>query len=102
MSNQELRRWAVGWDGTQRSSQVEELAEWVLAVEAEALLKEARLLTKLRERLGTQRGYRRGLRDAGVPDARIAELMEGTASKFHPIHLPLPESTVDANRGGLR
>jgi len=98
----ELRRWAVGWDGTQRSSQVDELGEWVLAVEAAALLREAQQLTKLRERLGTQRGYRRGLREAGVPDWQIAKLMEGTASPHHPIHKPLPESTVDANLGGLR
>ena len=98
----ELRRWAVGWDGTQRSSEVDELGEWVLAAEAEELLREARQLIKLREYVGTQRGYRRGLRDAGVPDARIAELMEGTASPHHPIHKPLPESTVDANLGGLR
>jgi hypothetical protein len=98
----ELRRWAVGWDGTQRSSQVDELGEWVLAAEAAALLKEAQQLTKLRERLGTQRGYRRGLREAGVPDWQIAKLMEGTASPHHPIHKPLPESTVDANLGGLR
>jgi hypothetical protein len=66
------------------------------------LLKEAQQLTKLRERLGTQRGYRRGLREAGVPDWQIAKLMEGTASPHHPIHKPLPESTVDANLGGLR
>ena len=98
----DLRRWAVGWDGTQRSSQVDELGEWVLAAEAAALLKEAQQLTKLRERLGTQRGYRRGLREAGVPDWQIAKLMEGTASPHHPIHKPLPESTVDANLGGLR
>jgi hypothetical protein len=98
----ELRRWAVGWDGTQRSSQVDELGEWVLAVEAAALLKEARQATKLRERLGTQRGYRRGLKEAGVPDWQIAKLMEGTASGHHPIHKPLPESTVDANWGGLQ
>ena len=98
----ELRRWAVGWDGTQRSSQVDELGEWVLAVEAAALLKEARQATKLRERLGNQRGYRRGLREASVPDWQIAKLMEGTASGHHPIHKPLPESTVDANWGGLR
>ena len=91
----ELRRWAVGWDGTQRSSQVDELGEWVLAAEAAALLKEA-------QQLGTQRGYRRGLREAGVPDWQIAKLMEGTASPHHPIHKPLPESTVDANLGGLR
>lgn len=98
----ELRRWAVGWDGTQRSSQVDELGEWVLAVEAAALLKEAQQLTKLREMVGNQRGYRRGLREAGVPDWQIAKLMEGTASPHHPIHKPLPESTVDANLGGLR
>jgi len=98
----ELRRWTVGWDGTQRTSEVDELGEWVLAAEAAALLKEARSLTKLRELLGTQRGYRRGLREAGVPDWQIAKLMEGTASKGHPIHKPLPESTVDANWDGLR
>ena len=98
----ELRRWAVGWDGTQRSSQVDELGEWVLAVEAEKLEKTLRQLVKLREMVGTQRGYRRGLREAGVPDWQIAKLMEGTASPDHPIHKPLPESTVDANLGGLR
>ena len=101
MSDQ-LRRWAVGWDGTQRSSQLDELGDWVLAGEAEALVKTLYQLVKLRERLGTQRGYRRGLREAGVPDWQIAKLMEGTASGHHPIHKPLPESTVDANRGGLR
>jgi hypothetical protein len=74
----------------------------VLAVEAEKLEKTLRHLVKLREMVGTQRGYRRGLREAGVPDWQIAKLMEGTASPHHPIHKPLPESTVDANLGGLR
>jgi hypothetical protein len=98
----ELRRWAVGWDGTQRSSKVDQSGEWVLANEVQALEKELRQLVKLGEQLGTQRGYRRGLREAGVPDWQIAKLMEGTASPHHPIHKPLPESTVDANLGGLR
>ena len=94
----DLRRWTVGRD----ASKVDELGKWVLAVEAAALLREAQQLTKLRERLGTQRGYRRGLRVGGVPDSQIAKLMKGTASRHHPIHKPLPETTVDANLGGLR
>lgn len=94
----DLRRWTVGRD----ASKVDELGKWVLAGEAEALVKTLYQLVKLRERLGTQRGYRRGLREAGVPDWQIAKLMEGTASRHHPIHKPLPETTVDAKLGGLR